>query len=273
MQNPKKIKENVKQKYGQIARKKGSENCCGSSGCCFAEAPEYSAIGDSYENINGYMPEADLGLGCGLPTEYAEIQPGDTVVDLGSGAGNDVFVARSLVGETGKVIGIDMTPEMIEQANINRDKLGFENVEFYHSEIEDLPLEQNSADVVVSNCVLNLVPDKYRAFSEIRRILKPGGHFCVSDIVLKGELPEGLKRSVEMYVGCVAGAIQKDDYLNVIKRSGFSGVEIKTSKDIRLTDDMFRDFITEEEIEIYKNSQLDIFSITVVGFKPGHSDT
>jgi arsenite methyltransferase len=273
MQDTKEIKENVRRKYGQIARKKGSENCCGSSGCCSSEAPEGAAIGDSYENINGYVAESDLGLGCGLPTEFAEIRPGDTVVDLGSGAGNDVFVARSLVGEAGHVIGIDMTPEMIEQANINKEKLGFENVEFHHSEIENLPLERNSADVVISNCVLNLVPDKYRAFSEIHRILKPGGHFCVSDIVLNGMLPEELKKSVELYVGCIAGAIQKDDYLNLINRSGFSGVEIKTSKAIRLTDELFKDFITEKEIEVYRNSQLDIFSITVVGYKPGHSDT
>jgi ubiquinone/menaquinone biosynthesis C-methylase UbiE len=273
MPDVKDIKEIVKKKYGDIARKQGSENCCGSSDCCSSGAPEYSAIGDNYEKINGYVAEADLGLGCGLPTEHGNIKPGDIVVDLGSGAGNDVFVARSMVGESGRVIGIDMTPEMIAQANINKDKLGFENVEFHHSEIENLPLERNSADVVISNCVLNLVPDKYRAFSEIHRILKPGGHFCVSDIVLKGSLPDDLRRSVEMYVGCIAGAIQKDDYLNVIKRSGFSGVEIKTSKAIRLTDEIFKDFITEKELEVYKNSQLDIFSITVVGYKPGHSDT
>jgi len=273
MQDAKEIKEIVKRKYGDIARKKSGENCCGSSGCCSSGTPEYSAIGDNYEKIEGYMAEADLGLGCGLPTEYADIKPGDTVVDLGSGAGNDVFVARSMVGESGRVIGIDMTPEMIEQANINKDRLGFENVEFHHSEIEDLPLEQNSVDVVVSNCVLNLVPDKNKAFSEIYRILKPGAHFCVSDIVLKGELPEELKRSVEVYVGCVAGALQMDDYLGVIKEAGFSGIEIKTSKAIRLRDEIFKDFITEREIEIYNKSQLDIISITVVGTKPGHSDT
>lgn len=270
MQDAKELKEIVKKKYGEIARKKSGGDCCGSSGCCSSGTPDYTAIGDNYEDINGYVAEADLGLGCGLPTEHADIKPGDTVVDLGSGAGNDVFVARSMVGDSGRVIGIDMTPEMIEQANINKDRLGFENVEFFHSEIEDLPLEKDSADVVVSNCVLNLVPDKDRAFSEIYRILKPGGHFCVSDIVLKGMLPEELKKSVEVYVGCVAGALQMDDYLNVIKRAGFSGIEIKTSKTIRLDDDIFADFITRKEMDVYKKSQLEIISITVVGTKSGH---
>lgn len=267
MQDAKQIKEIVKKKYGEIARKNRGKNGCGSSGCCSSKEPDYTAIGEKYENIDGYVAEADLGLGCGLPTEYADIKPGDTVVDLGSGAGNDVFVARSMVGKTGKVIGVDMTPEMIEQANINNQKMGFKNVEFHHSEIEDLPLEQNSVDVVVSNCVLNLVPDKNKAFSEIHRILKPGGHLCVSDIVLKGKLPEELKRSVEVYVGCVAGGLQMDDYLDVIKEAGFSGIEIKASKSIRLTDEMFKDFITEKEIALYKDSQVDIFSITVVGHK------
>lgn len=265
MQDEKKIKAIVKEKYGAIARKKS--NCCSSAGCCSPKDSEYTAIGEGYEGREGYVAEADLGLGCGLPADHAAIKSGDTVVDLGSGAGNDVFVARSLVGDSGRVIGIDMTPEMVEKASRNKEKMGFDNIEFRLSEIEDLPLEQNSVDVVVSNCVLNLVPDKNRAFSEIYRILKPGGHFCLSDIVLKGELPESLRKSVEVYVGCVAGALQMDDYLAVIRNAGFTGIEIKASKSIRLNDDIFKDFITERELEIYKTSGLEILSITVRGAK------
>ena len=266
MQDEKRIKEIVKEKYGAIARKK---TCgCSSSGCCSTGDAGYAVIGERYDDREGYVAEADLGLGCGFPTEYADIRPGDTVVDLGSGAGNDVFIARSLVGGSGRVIGIDMTPEMVEKANRNKAIMGFENIEFHLSEIEKLPLEQNSTDVVLSNCVLNLVPDKSRAFSEIYRIIKPGGHFCVSDIVLRGELPDVLRNSVEVYVGCVAGALQIDDYLAVIKSAGFSRIEVKASKTIRLTDEMFRDFITDRELEIFKTSGMEILSITVTGMKP-----
>ncbi len=193
---------------------------------------------DEYNNLDGYVADADLGLGCGLPTEYAGIKKGDTVVDLGSGAGNDVFVARAIVGDEGKVIGLDMTEEMIEKANLNKAKLGFKNVEFHLGDIEQMPFENNIADVVVSNCVLNLVPDKRKAFSEIYRVLKPGAHFCVSDIVIKGELPAGLKKSAEMYAGCVAGALQQDDYLGIIKETGFRNVEVKKTKVIELPDDV-----------------------------------
>lgn len=265
MQDEKKIKEMVREKYGGIARKKIS--CCGSSGCCSAQGAEYTVVGESYDGRDGYVAEADLGLGCGLPTEHADIKPGDTVVDLGSGAGNDVFVARSLVGDTGRVIGIDMTPEMVEKAKLNKEKMGVNNIEFHLSEIEDLPLDENSTDVVLSNCVLNLVPNKKKAFSEIYRILKPGGHFCVSDIVLRGELPKALQKSVELYVGCVAGALQMDEYLAVIKNAGFSGIEVKASKSLRLTDDIIKDFITEKELEIYKGSGPEVLSITVTGIK------
>ena len=176
--------------------------------------------------------EADLGLGCGLPTEYAGIEKGNVVIDLGSGAGNDVFVARALVGDEGKVIGIDFTNEMLIKANTNLQKLGFKNIEFKLGEIESMPLDDNFADVVVSNCVLNLVPDKQKAFNEINRILKPGAHFCVSDIVLKGQLPSELKKSAEMYAGCVAGAVQQELYLDIIKHAGFSNVEVKKPKQL-----------------------------------------
>jgi ubiquinone/menaquinone biosynthesis C-methylase UbiE len=208
-----------------------------------------------------------MGLGCGLPTEFANIKKGDTVVDLGSGAGNDVFVARALTGETGKVIGIDMTQEMIDKANENKEKLGFENIEFKLGEIESLLIPDNQIDVVVSNCVLNLVPNKNKAFEEIYRILKPGAHFCVSDIVLQGELTPGLKESAIMYAGCVAGALQKDEYLKAIADVGFINIEIKKTKTVELPDELLKEYLTEEQIEEYKNDQVGIFSITVVAIK------
>jgi SAM-dependent methyltransferase len=267
MSDDKNIKEMVKEKYGQIARQVKKDQGCSSSCCGSQKIVEYSYVGDRYDQVEGYVPEADLGLGCGLPTEYADIAPGDIVVDLGSGAGNDVFVARSLVGEKGRVIGIDMTEDMIDQANINKQKLGYDNVEFRLGEIENLPLEDDSTDVVVSNCVLNLVPDKTKAFTELYRITKPGGHFCISDIVLKGELPEKLRKSAEMYAGCVAGALQQDEYLDIIKKAGFSDLEIKASKTIQIPDSILRYYLSKDELINYTKSEIGIFSITVVGYK------
>src|SRR3990170_8520325 len=187
------LKSIVKEKYSTIAlqsKEANASSCCGAScGCSTIDA---EIMAEDYSNVSGYQSDADLGLGCGLPTEFAQIKEGDTVIDLGSGAGNDAFVARSIVGEKGKVIGIDFTEKMIEKARINVEKLGFNNVEFRYGDIENIPVVDNTAHVVVSNCVLNLVPDKSKAFSETFRILKPGGHFSVSDIVLDGELPEAL---------------------------------------------------------------------------------
>ena len=259
------IKKIIKEKYAEIAVKseqKSSCGCCGSS-----NEVEFSVFSDQYDNLQGYVPEADLNLGCGLPTEYAGIKQGDTVVDLGSGAGNDVFVARSLVGETGKVIGIDMTEEMLAKANKNNGKLGYSNVEFKFGEIEEIPLDNNSINVVISNCVLNLVPDKKKAFSEIFRILKPGGHFCVSDVVLKGDLPPALQKSAEMYAGCVAGALQQKDYLKAIENSGFTKIEIKKSKAIDIPDDILLRLLSINELREFHASGTGIFSITVVGYK------
>jgi arsenite methyltransferase len=264
MQTSEEIKKVVKEKYGEIAvqQKQG----CG-CGCGTSKVVDYSMIGDDYTNIEGYVAEADLGLGCGVPTEFAGIKRGNTVVDLGSGAGNDVFVARAIAGEEGKIIGLDMTEEMITKANANNSKLGFKNVEFKFGEIEDMPIEDNVADVVISNCVLNLVPDKTKAFSEIYRILKPGAHFCVSDIVIIGELPSGLKKSAEMYAGCVAGALQQSEYLQVIKDTGFENVEIKRTKDVGLPDHLLQEYLNEDGIKSYKEKVEGIFSITVVGYK------
>ena len=256
----------VKEKYGEIAE--SGSSCCGPT-CCGPKSKviDYSIMQDDYTNLDGYVADADLGLGCGMPTEYAGIKKGDTVVDLGSGAGNDVFVARAIVGEKGKVIGLDFTQEMIDKANENKEKIGFTNVEFKLGGIEEMPLENDTADVVVSNCVLNLVPDKEKAFAEMYRIIKPDGHFCVSDIVLKGELPDELKKSAEMYAGCVSGAIQQADYLKIINNAGFKNVEIKKTKVIELPDDILKNYLTDEEMNVFKENKVGIFSITVVGYK------
>jgi ubiquinone/menaquinone biosynthesis C-methylase UbiE len=264
MKTDEQIKQIVKEKYGEIAIKQQQQGC---SCCGTSKVVDYSMFKDNYNNLDGYVAEADLGLGCGLPTEFANIKKGDTVVDLGAGAGNDVFVARAITGETGKVIGIDMTQEMIDKANENKTKLGYENVEFKFGEIESMPLDDNQADVVVSNCVLNLVPDKGKAFEEIYRILKPGAHFCISDIVLQGELTPALKESAEMYAGCVAGALQKDDYLKSIENAGFTNIEIKKTKTVALPDDLLKEYLSDSQIEEYKNNKIGIFSITVVATK------
>ncbi|MCK9270050.1 MAG: arsenite methyltransferase [Bacteroidales bacterium] len=258
----------VKEKYGAIAKQNVLSNqssCCGNSGCC--GELEFSMIGDEYANIEGHNPDADMGLGCGIPTEFAQIKKGDTVVDLGSGAGNDCFVARALAGENGKIIGIDMTESMIEKARENNQKLGYGNIEFCLGDIEDLPLADNTADVVISNCVLNLVPNKDKAFAEIYRILKPEAHLSVSDIVLKGELPEKLKQAAEMYVGCVSGAMQKDDYLKVISNSGLVNIKVQKEKPIDVPDSVLLNYLSPQELIEYKQSGIGIFSITVYAEK------
>lgn len=269
MKTSEELKNVVKEKYGEIAVSSPQSGCCGTTSSCCGDASnvEFVMIGDDYKNLNGYVADADLGLGCGVPTEFAEINKGDTVVDLGSGAGNDVFVVRAIVGEEGRVIGIDMTEQMIEKANRNNAKLGYKNVEFKFGDIEEMPIEDNIVDVIVSNCVLNLVPDKTKAFNEMYRILKPGAHFCVSDIVIQGELSKELQDSAAMYAGCVSGAIEQEEYLNIIDKAGFKDVVIKKSKKISLPDDLLKKYLTEEGIKEYKENLKGIFSITVVGYK------
>lgn len=267
MNTQKEIKEMVKQKYAEIAlqnREINASSCCGSGG---SSAEVYNIMSDEYEHLQGYNPDADLKLGCGLPTEFAKIKTGDTVVDLGSGAGNDCFVARHETGETGKVIGIDFTDEMIEKARNNAEKLRFNNVEFRLGDIENIPIAAEVADVVVSNCVMNLVPDKPKAFSEVFRILKYGGHFSISDIVLTGHLPEKIKNAAEMYAGCVASAIQKSDYLQIIKEARFENITLQKEKPIIVPDDILKNYLTEEEIAEYNSKENIIFSITVYGEK------
>lgn len=261
------IKEMVKQKYAEIALQNQDTNassCCGSGGC---STEVYNIMTGDYDHLEGYNPDADLKLGCGLPTEFAKIKKGDYVVDLGSGAGNDCFVARAEAGESGKVVGIDFTPEMIEKARNNADKLGFNNVEFRLGDIENIPLMSNVADVVVSNCVMNLVPNKPKAFAEVQRILKPTGHFSISDIVLVGDLPEKIKNAAEMYAGCVASAIQMEDYLKIIENSGFKNMTLQKKKPIIVPDDILKNYLNEEEIQQYKDSTTRIYSITVYAEK------
>ncbi len=261
------IKKQVQEKYAEIAIQGDSSNCCGPTGCCGVSTIEITMIGDEYNGIEGHVADADLGLGCGLPTEHADIKPGDTVLDLGSGAGNDVFVARAITGETGKVIGVDFTPEMIEKANRNRDKLKYNNVEFRLGDIENMPVEDNTIDVVISNCVLNLVPDKVKAFGEIKRVLNPGGHFCISDVVFEGVLPDGFKRSAELYAGCVAGALQSDEYLKVIEDAGFKNINIPKTKKIDIPQEVFEKFLSPEEQDDARKNHLGIYSITVTAVK------
>lgn len=267
--NAQEAKDIVKEKYGQTAVNPNENDVC-TAGCCNtcpSELGEIVNISDSYNEIKGYEPSADLGLGCGIPTELAGIKEGDTVVDLGSGAGNDVFIARSLVGDKGKVIGLDMTKEMFNKANENRAKMGYYNVDFVLGDIEDMPIEDNSTDVIISNCVLNLVPDKVKAYSEVHRILKPKGHFSISDVVVKGEMTEGLKKSAELYAGCVSGAIEQENYLDIIKKAGFKNVEVKESKQIQLPEELLEQFLSEEDRSHIQNGNVGIFSITVVGYK------
>src|SRR6202044_496422 len=215
METTEQIKDMVRQKYSEIALQDKATNessCCG-SGCCSTDV--YNIMSDDYSTLEGYNPDADLGLGCGLPTQFARIKKGDVVIDLGSGAGNDAFIARAETGETGKVIGIDFTPAMLDKARANAEKPGYNNVEFRQGDIEKMPVTANTADVIVSNCVLNLVPNKHGVFQEIFRVLKPQGHFSISDIVLVGQLPAKIRQAAEMYAGCVAGAIQKKEYLDL----------------------------------------------------------
>jgi arsenite methyltransferase len=268
MKKPEDIKIIVRDKYAEIANQSKTVNeasCCGTGSCT---GVDYSVFADDYSKLKGYNPDADLGLGCGLPTEFALINEGDTVIDLGSGAGNDAFVARAIAGEKGKVIGLDFTREMIDKARANADKLGFNNVEFRFGDIEKMPVTANKADVIISNCVLNLVPDKVKAFKEIYRVLKPGGHFSVSDIVATGELPDSIKSGAELYAGCVSGAIRKDEYLGIIEDTGFVNIKVQKEKIINIPDEIYGKFISAEELGEFRKSGVNLVSVTVYADKP-----
>lgn len=263
------LKEIVKNKYSQIAEQDKSVNAASCCGATTSSNKVYNIMMEDYSDLEGYAEDADLGLGCGLPTQFAHIHKGDTVIDLGSGAGNDCFVARHETGAEGKVIGIDFTPAMLQKARDNAEKLSFNNVEFREGDIDDMPVNADVADVVVSNCVLNLVPDKEKVIREIYRVLKPGGHFSISDIVLIGQLPEALKQDAEMYAGCVAGAIQKDDYLNHIDRAGFKHIQIQKEKVITILEDILSKYLSEAEIQQFSKGETGIFSISVYAEKSG----
>jgi SAM-dependent methyltransferase len=262
------LKEIVRKKYSEIAlqdKEANMSSCCGAGGC---STEVYNIMSDDYTTLEGYNADADLGLGCGLPTQFARIKKGDVVVDLGSGAGNDCFIARHETGETGKVIGVDFTPAMVDKARANAEVRGFNNVEFRQGDIEHMPISANVADVIVSNCVLNLVPNKNGVFQEIYRVLKPGGHFSISDVVLIGALPDGLRKDAEMYAGCVAGAIQKQVYLELIHANGFENVTIQKEKAIVIPDDILKNYLSQDEIHLFKTGDTGIFSITVFAQKP-----
>ncbi|MBT3383213.1 MAG: arsenite methyltransferase [Prolixibacteraceae bacterium] len=257
----------VRKKYGEIASQSiilEQSSCCGKKGC---SSTDYTVFNDDYSKIKGYNPDADLQLGCGIPTKFAGIELADNVLDLGSGAGNDCFIARSIVGKNGKVTGLDFTVEMMEKANENLNKTNFKNIEFVQGDIENIPLPDNLFDVVISNCVLNLVPDKEKAFSEIYRVLKHSGHFCISDVVLSGTLPKGLQEDAEMYAGCVSGALQKEDYLGIIQNQGFSEIKIHNEKKIVIPDHIKTNYLSEKELNNFKKSKIGIYSITVTANK------
>ena len=268
MSTQEQLKEIVRQKYSEIAlqdKEANQSSCCGAGGC---STEVYNIMTDDYSKVEGYVSDADLGLGCGLPTQFAKIKKGDTVIDLGSGAGNDCFVARAATGASGKVIGIDFTPAMVVKAKANAENLGYTNVEFRQGDIDNMPVAADVADVIVSNCVLNLVPNKSKVFKEMYRVLKPGGHFSISDIVLVGELPDSLKKDAEMYAGCVAGAIQKEAYLELIQTGGFENIVLQKEKSIIIPADILSNYLNEEEMDDFKTGNTGIFSITVYAEKP-----
>ncbi len=261
MEKPKDIKKIVQDSYGKIAETNGSCCCGSSSSCCggtrsAAEASQ--KLGYNAEDLANIPKDANLGLGCGNPTAFASLREGETVLDLGSGAGIDCFMSARKVGEKGQVIGVDMTPEMIKKARQNAEKGNYRNVEFKLGEIENLPVADNSVDVVISNCVINLSPDKKKVFQEVFRVLKPGGRIMVSDMVLLKELSAELKRSFEAYVACIAGAILKEEYLNLIKAVGFR--EVKTAAEPALA--------VENVVGAASDLTKIVTSIRVSGIKP-----
>jgi SAM-dependent methyltransferase len=263
------IRTLVRERYGAIVREGAS--CCAPASCgCGSEmAPDgLNMIGDAYAGVAGHLAEADFNLGCGVPTRHAALAPGETVLDLGSGAGNDAFIARHEVGPEGRVIGVDMTPEMIDKARTNSAKLGYGNVEFRLGEIERMPIQDGSVDVVISNCVLNLVPDKVGAFAEMFRVLQPGGRFCVSDIVATGALPAPAQDAAGLYVGCVAGAAPEADYLALLGEVGFERVRVVEARPVALPDEALAPHMDVEEIAAFRASGVVLKSVTVLGSKP-----
>lgn len=253
------IKADVRAKYADVAQSEAV------SGCGYSTENPFNL--ESYESLDGYEASADLGLGCGVPTGLADIQEGHHVLDLGSGAGVDAFVARRLVGSSGTVTGVDFTPEMVNLASKNAAKLGYENVQFILGDIEELPVRSGSMDRVISNCVLNLVPNKKGAFTEMYRVLRPEGQFTVSDVVLEGELPLSIRQSAEAYAGCVSGAIHLDEYTDLLSKVGFSDVRTPKINEINFSDDFLSSYASASDIAEFRSSGARVLSITVTGKK------
>lgn len=253
----KKIKEHVKKRYGEIAKTECSScspSCCSSSTC--GPPPQYIAwkIGYSPDDIESVPEESVLGLGCGNPVALASLKEGETVLDLGSGGGIDVFLASKRVGSHGKVIGVDMTEEMVARAKASALKHSYKNVEFHLGEIENLPVEDETVDVIISNCVINLSPDKLKVFQEAYRVLKPNGRLMVSDLVTEGELPEEIRKSFDAWAGCIAGALEKSEYLETIKRAGFKNVKIISGRTYTIdVSQELKGKITSIQVEAYKS--------------------
>lgn len=264
------LKELVRQRYNELALSDQAPESC----CCNPMAPAapsgkvFTLMSEDYSQLKGYEPDADLGVGCGLPTQYARIQKGDTVVDLGSGAGNDCFIAREETGAEGQVFGIDFAPQMLARARANAARRGFTNIEFLEGDIENMPLPGKTADVVVSNCVLNLLPRKDRIFNEICRVLKPGGHFCISDVVLDGTFPKEFTDNAALYAGCIASAIQREEYLGEIEKAGFSDIKVERTKTVSIPDEVLQEHLDEAILAKYKAGNVGIYSITVTGKRP-----
>jgi arsenite methyltransferase len=276
METEEEIKKVVRAGYAEVARR-GSSCCATSSPCCGTDkaAQDISKkIGYTEEDLGSVPEGANLGLGCGNPIALASLKEGEIVLDLGSGAGFDCFLAANRVGSDGKVIGVDMTPEMLESARENARKGGYENVEFRLGEIENLPVGDNSVDVVISNCVINLVPDKNRVFKETFRVLKPGGRIMISDMVLLKELPDAMKNSIEAYIGCLSGAIMKDEYIGGIQAAGFQEVEVfdeaSSSLDCMANDPTAQAIIGDLDLppEEVKEAAGSVASVKVYGLKP-----
>ncbi len=246
----KEVKEYVKKRYGEIAQSEAS--CCSSCSCDSSATDAALRIGYSKEDL-GNIPEASsMGLGCGNPVALASLKEGEIVLDLGSGGGIDVFLAAKRVGRNGRAIGVDMTEEMVNKAMATASKYGYKNVEFRLGEIENLPIEDESVDVVISNCVINLSPDKKKVFQEAYRVLKPGGRIMVSDLVTERELPEEVRKSFDAWAGCIAGALEKNEYLSTIRGAGFKNVKIasESTYNIDVSQESVR--ITSVQVEACK---------------------
>jgi ubiquinone/menaquinone biosynthesis C-methylase UbiE len=295
-----KIRKMVREEYGKVATRRRTSSCCGQSSekelviqdSCSSDScggaikipadkldgflEKYSAkLGYDKDDLDNIPDGANLALGCGNPTAHASIQEGETVLDLGSGGGLDCFIAAKKVGKSGKVIGVDMTPSMIDRARENARDGKYDNVEFRLGEIEHLPVADNSVDLIISNCVINLAPNKENVFREAFRVLKPGGRLMVSDIVLLKELPDVIRKNVQAYVGCIGGAILKDKYLEAIENSGFQDVEIMeqsnfSTTEFLLNDDEIKQALGDQVETVKKLSQLDLdsTSIKVKAIKP-----